>query len=99
MEWSAKADSALRLVPPCENQAVSNRYPVIDVSSVARDLIETMGTKRKFWFTGARLADVGQDVIQNIVYEVPSELITDLARRFALAVTAWSRPRLLEVAG
>lgn len=44
---------ALRLVPPCDNQAVSNRYPVIDVSSVARDLIEPMGTKRKFWFTGA----------------------------------------------
>jgi len=50
-----------------------------------------------FWL--ARLADVGQDVIENIVHAVPSELITDLARRFALAVTAWSRPRLLEVAG
>jgi hypothetical protein len=50
-----------------------------------------------FWL--ARLADVGQDVIENIVYTVPSELITDLARRFALAVTGWSRPRLLEVAG
>jgi hypothetical protein len=31
---------------------VSDRYSVIDVSSKARDLIETMGTKRKFWFTG-----------------------------------------------
>jgi len=50
-----------------------------------------------FWL--ARLADVGQDAIENIVYAVPSELITDLGRRFALAVTAWSRPRLLEVAG
>lgn len=48
-----------------------------------------------FWL--ARLADVRQDTIENIVHAVPSELITDLARRFALAVTAWSRPRLLEV--
>ena len=31
--------------------AVSDRYSVLDVSSVARDLIETMGTKQKFWFT------------------------------------------------
>jgi len=37
----------------CDNPAVSNRYPVIDVSSEARDFIEPMGTKRKFWFTGA----------------------------------------------
>jgi hypothetical protein len=50
-----------------------------------------------FWL--ARLADLGQDTIENIVYAVPAELITDLARRFALAVTAWSRPRLLEVPG
>jgi hypothetical protein len=50
-----------------------------------------------FWL--ARLADVEQDVIEHIVSTVPSELITELARRFALAVTAWSRPRLLEVGG
>jgi len=37
----------------CDNPAVSDRYPVIDVSAVARDFIEPMGTKRKFWFTGA----------------------------------------------
>jgi hypothetical protein len=50
-----------------------------------------------FWL--ARLADVGQDVIENIVFAVPSEFMTDLARRFALAVTAWWRPRLLRVSG
>jgi len=50
-----------------------------------------------FWL--ARLASVGQDAIENIVYAVPAELISELARRFALAVTAWSRPRLLEACG
>ena len=45
------------------------------------------------------MADVGQNAIENIVFAVPSELISDLARRFALAVTKWSRPRLLEVCG
>jgi hypothetical protein len=48
-----------------------------------------------FWL--ARLASVRQDTIETIVHAVPSELISDLARRFALAVTAWSRPRLLEL--
>jgi hypothetical protein len=48
-----------------------------------------------FWL--ARLASVGQDSFENIVHAVPRELITDLARRFALAITAWSRPRLLEM--
>jgi hypothetical protein len=48
-----------------------------------------------FWL--ARLANLGHDTIESIVYTVPTELITDPARRFALAVTAWSRPRLLAV--
>lgn len=37
----------------CDYPAVSHRYPVIDVSSATRDLIEPMGTKRKFWFRDA----------------------------------------------
>jgi hypothetical protein len=48
-----------------------------------------------FWL--ASLASVGQDTIENIVYAVPRELITELAERFALGVIAWSRSRLLEV--
>jgi hypothetical protein len=48
-------------------------------------------------FSLARLANVGQDTIKDIVHAVPPELISDLARRFALAMTAWSRTRLLEV--
>lgn len=50
-----------------------------------------------FWL--ARLANLRHDTIENIVYAVPTELITAPARRFALALTAWSRPRLLAVPG
>jgi len=50
-----------------------------------------------FWL--ARLENLGHDTIENIVHAVPTELITAPARRFALAVTAWSRPRLLAVPG
>lgn len=48
----------------------------------------------EFWLV--RLASLGHDTIENIVDAVPTNLMTDLARRFALAVTAWSRSRLLE---
>lgn len=50
-----------------------------------------------FWL--ARLGNLGQDAVENIVDAVPRELISDLARRFALAVIAWSRSRLLAVPG
>jgi hypothetical protein len=49
----------------------------------------------EFWL--ARLVDLGQDAVERIVDVVPTNLITDVARRFALGMTAWSRPRLLEL--
>lgn len=53
-------------------------------------------TASLYWL--ARLAELGQDTVENIVNSVPPALITEPARRFAVAITAWSRPHLLAVA-
>jgi hypothetical protein len=88
--WSAKTgrcDEACAAV--CDNPAVSNRYPLIDVSSVTRDLIEPMGTKRKFWFTdadGARWLfkysrpQTGEHWAEKIAAEIGARLEIPIAR-------------------